>query len=160
MAFSLDKGKNQVKDIQKNIEKKKGESESLERSKEEILRQGMEIQGSNLEEGSKKTAMEGVNLELTNISERGKEIADEMNADFTELETLRENTQTSLESNQEESKKLEQKKEFPSKFGLGKGLESSLDGLADSRKSLEDFFQTVNETRKDLETVQHKLGNL
>ena len=160
MAFNLDKNKNRVQDIKKNIEAKKGEQASLERSKEEVMQEGMEIQGSNLEEKAMQTAMEGVNMELENISDRGKELADEMKGDFSELETLREETQETMEGTDAEKKKLEKKKELLDKLGLGKGLESAINELSDSQQNLDSFAQTVTETQKELETVQGKLSGL
>lgn len=160
MAFSLDKNRNKVNDIKKNIEIKKGEANNLEKSKQETQKMGMDIQSSNLDEKTKKKVMEGITEEYEKISENAKEVADEMRADIADIESLKQETQEAMESSETEKKKIEGKKAILEKIGLGKGLESSINELSDHQKDLDTFSATLSETGKELDSIHQKLTML
>ena len=160
MAFSLDKQKNKVNDIKKNIEIKKSQLQDLEKAKQETHEMGMDIQATNLDEKTKKVAMEGINAEYETISEKGEKTAEEMNADTADIESIKQETQKEMETSELERKKLEGKKAVLEKFGLGKGIEKAIDEISDHQKALEEFGTTITEIEKEIDNIHKKCNML
>lgn len=57
MAYNVEKTKNKIGEIKKNIETKKGELSNLEKNKQELLDAGVSVQGADLDEKVQKTVM-------------------------------------------------------------------------------------------------------
>ena len=98
MAYNVEKTKNKIGEIKKNIETKKGELSNLEKNKQELLDAGVSVQGADLDEKVQKTVMDAINNALEANAEKGQELNSELSENMSDLESLKQNTQNSLES--------------------------------------------------------------
>jgi len=160
MAINLDRNKGKVSDIKQNIDNKKGELAKLEENKEKLLEAGTDIQGSDIDENVQKQILQEINQALEDNAEKGQELSDEMNDDANDLEEMKQETAESMDSNDEERSKLEQKKALLDRFGLGGSLDDALSELDDNKKDLEEFNDTLIETEKEMHEVSQKLSSL
>ena len=110
MAYNVEKTKNKIGEIKKNIETKKGELSNLEKNKQELLDAGVSVQGADLDEKVQKTVMDAINNALEANAEKGQELNSELSENMSDLESLKQNTQNSLESAKSEKAKIEHKK--------------------------------------------------
>lgn len=158
--FNLENTKNVVTDIKANIDTKKKEVEDLERTKEEIMEAGMDIQGADIGEKAVEIAMEGINRELEANSERGKELSQEMQGDVEMLEEKMQETQEAISENDEQKSRLESKQQLLEKIGMGASLEVPISELDDNATNLDSLNQDIIDTRKEMEEVAHRLSSL
>ena len=160
MAYSIDKTKNQINEIKKNIEVKKGELTKLEETKQALIEGGMEIQGSKLDEKTQKIVMDVIDSALDENAEKGEELASDMNTDMSVLEDMKQETQESMESNSQERASLERKKAMMERFGLGRPIEEGISELDDNSQELSDVQQALIDAQKELSDVSTKLSSL
>lgn len=158
--FSIDKTKDKISDVKRNLDTKKGELEQLETKKNSLLDAASDIQASNIDEETQRTVMELINESLEETSEKGAELSNEMSADFESIESMKQEAQESMESNQQERASLEQKKSLLDKMGLGGKLEESISELDSNRQELTDLTSSLAETEKELSAVSSKLDML
>lgn len=158
--FSIDKTKDKISDVKRNLDTKKGELEQLETKKNSLLDAASDIQASNIDEETQRTVMELINESLEETSEKGAELSNEMSADFESIESMKQEAQESMESNQQERASLEQKKALLDKMGLGGKLEESICELDSNRHELTDLTLSLAETEKELSAVSSKLDML
>ena len=78
MAYNVEKTKNKIGEIKKNIETKKGELSNLEKNKQELLDAGVSVQGADLDEKVQKTVMDAINNALEANAEKGQELNSEL----------------------------------------------------------------------------------
>ena len=64
MAYDVEKTKNRIGEIKKNIEIKKGELSNLEKNKQELLNAETSIREADLDKNVQKTVMEAINNAL------------------------------------------------------------------------------------------------
>lgn len=160
MAHSIDKVKDRQNEIKQNLETKKGELSELGEQKQSALEIGKEVQDSNMDDDAKRNVMDLINQELENISEKGKELSTEMGDDFSSLEDAKEEVSEMSEGTEQERRKLEQKKSFFEKFGLGKNIDSAISEMDDSQTRLDELRNSLLEDEKALTEVSHKLSSL
>lgn len=160
MAINLDRNKGRVSDIKQNIENKKGELTKLEENKEKLIEAGTDIQASDIDENVQKQILQELNLALENNAEKGQDLSNEMNGDANDLEKMKQETLDSMGSNDEERKKIEQKKALLDRVGLGSSLDDALSELDDNKKDLEEFNESLIETEKEMHEVSRKLSLL
>lgn len=160
MAINLDRNKGRVSDIKQNIENKKGELTKLEENKEKLIEAGTDIQASDIDENVKKQILQELNLALEDNAEKGQDLSNEMNDDANDLEKMKQETLDSMGSNDEERKKIEQKKALLDRVGLGSSLDDALSELDDNKKDLEEFNESLIETEKEMHEVSQKLSLL
>lgn len=139
MAYNVEKTKNKIGEIKKNIETKKGELSNLEKNKQELLDAGVSVQGADLDEKVQKTVMDAINNALEANAEKGQELNSELSENMSDLESLKQNTQNSLESAKSEKAKIEHKKALLDKLGLGQHLERGISDLENNQKELGDI---------------------
>lgn len=160
MAINLDRNKGRVSDIKQNIENKKGELTKLEENKEKLIEAGTDIQASDIDENVQKQILQELNLALEDNAEKGQDLSNEMNDDANDLEKMKQETLDSMGSNDEERKKIEQKKALLDRVGLGSSLDDALSELDDNKKDLEEFNESLIETEKEMHEVSQKLSLL
>lgn len=161
MAYSIDNTKSKISEIKKNIETKKGELDDLEKDKQELLDAGLDIQNNeDLDDKTKRVVRESISQSLETLSEKGEELSSDMTEDYQALNKESQEVHKSMESNMSEQKKLENKKNILEKFGLGKGVENSINELQENQRDLEDTIQDINETTQELDKVSGKLQSL
>ena len=157
---NLERNKGKVIDIKGNTDTKKNELEKLETNKQEIHDAITDIQGADIDENSQKIIMQDLNRRLEENAEKGKELADEMNADAKILGELKEEAQTSMDSNTSEREKLEKKQAIVEKIGLGGIFEGALTELDNNMTDLQEYQESLMETEKELDETAKKLSML
>ena len=160
MAYNVEKTKNKISEIKKNIETKKGELSNLEKNKKELLNAEMSIQGADLDVKVQKTVMDAINQALEANAEKGKELSSELNENTTDLEDMKQDTQSSLESSKSEEAKLAQKKALLDKFGLGQHLERGISDLKSNQGELGDINKELIDAQREISDVSKKLNLL
>ena len=74
-GFSIEKSKQKITELQKEVGEKKEEFQNLETSKQELLSAITELSGANISEETKQKSVEDLNAELRNVSEQGQELS-------------------------------------------------------------------------------------
>ena len=160
MAYNIEKTKNKISEIKKNIETKKGELANLEKNKQELLDAEMSVQGADLDANVQKKVMDAINNALEANAEKGQEVSSELNENMSDLENMKQSTQDSLESSKSEKTKLEQKKALLDKFGLGQPLEKGISDLENNQKELSDINQELIDAQREISETSTKLNLL
>ena len=160
MAYNVEKTKNKISEIKKNIETKKGELANLEKNKQELLDAEMSVQGADLDANVQKKVMDAINNALEANAEKGQEVSSELNENMSDLENMKQSTQDSLESSKSEKTKLEQKKALLDKFGLGQPLEKGISDLENNQKELSDINQELIDAQREISETSTKLNLL
>lgn len=160
MAYNVEKTKNKISEIKKNIETKKGELSNLEKNKQELLDAEMSVQGADLDANVQKKVMDAINNALEANAEKGQEVSSELNENMSDLENMKQSTQDSLESSKSEKTKLEQKKALLDKFGLGQPLEKGISDLENNQKELSDINQELIDAQREISETSTKLNLL
>ena len=120
----------------------------------------MSIQGADLDVKVQKTVMDAINQALEANAEKGKELSSELNENTTDLEDMKQDTQSSLESSKSEEAKLAQKKALLDKFGLGQHLERGISDLKSNRGELGDINKELIDAQREISDVSKKLNLL
>ena len=68
-GFSIEKSKQKITDLQKEVGEKKEKLQNLETSKQELLSTITELSGANISEETKEKRIEALNAELSKVSE-------------------------------------------------------------------------------------------
>ena len=160
MAYNVEKTKNKIGEIKKNIETKKGELSNLEKNKQELLDAGVSVQGADLDEKVQKTVMDAINNALEANAEKGQELNSELSEHMSDLESLKQNTQNSLESAKSEKAKIEHKKALLDKLGLGQHLERGISDLENNQKELGDINKELIDAQREISATSTKLDLL
>ena len=160
MAYNVEKTKNKIGEIKKNIETKKGELSNLEKNKQELLDAGVSVQGADLDEKVQKTVMDAINNALEANAEKGQELNSELSENMSDLESLKQNTQNSLESAKSEKAKIEHKKALLDKLGLGQHLERGMSDLENNQKELGDINKELIDAQREISATSTKLDLL
>ncbi len=160
MAYNVEKTKNKIGEIKKNIETKKGELSNLEKNKQELLDAGVSVQGADLDEKVQKTVMDAINNALEANAEKGQELNSELSENMSDLESLKQNTQNSLESAKSEKAKIEHKKALLDKLGLGQHLERGISDLENNQKELGDINKELIDAQREISATSTKLDLL
>lgn len=160
MAYNVEKTKKKISEIKKNIETKKGELSNLEKNKKELLNAEMSVQGADLDVRVQKTVMDAINKALEANAEKGQELSSELNENTTDLENMKQDTQSSLESSKSEEAKLEQKKALLDKFGLGQHIERGISDLKSNQSELGDINKELIDAQREISDVSKKLNLL
>lgn len=158
--FSIDNSKRKVSDINKNIESKQSELKQLEKNKKELLDAATDIQGANVDKKTKRLVMEKINSGLEDNSEKGKELSEEMKDDFKNIESIRQDATDSAQSNLEQRKGLEKKKELLDKVGLGKHIDSAINELDENKTQIDELQKSLQEAEKKATSISSKLSSL
>lgn len=160
MSYNVEKTKNKIGEIKKNIEAKNSELSNLEKNKQELLDAGMSVQGADLDEKVQKTVMDAINNALEANAEKGQELSSELNENMSDLEDMKQNTQNSLESSKSEEARLEQKKALLDKLGLGQHLERGISDLKNNQRELGDINKELIEAQREISDASKKLNLL
>ena len=160
MAYNVEKTKNKIGEIKKNIETKKGELSNLEKNKQELLDAGVSVQGADLDEKVQKTVMDAINNALEANAEKGQYLNSELSENMSDLESLKQNTQNSLESAKSEKAKIEHKKALLDKLGLGQHLERGISDLENNQKELGDINKELIDAQREISATSTKLDLL
>ena len=160
MSYNVEKTKNKIGEIKKNIEAKNSELSNLEKNKQELLDAGMSIQGADLDEKVQKTVMDAINNALEANAEKGQELSSELDKNMSNLEDMKQNTQNSLESSKSEEARLEQKKALLDKLGLGQHLERGISDLKNNQRKLDDINKELIEAQREISNATKKLNLL
>ena len=150
----------QSEDIKQNIENKRGEASQLEEQKQKLLDAGMEVQDSDLDEDVQQALMDLINQALEDNSEKAEEISSEMNADVSDIEEMKQETQDSMASNRAQRASIEQKKSLLDRFGIGSSLDAALSELDDNQTNLEGFMDSLIETGKELDDLASRFSSI
>lgn len=159
-GFRIEQVKNKETEIKSNIENKKKEYDDLSATKEKLMDAGFEVQSSDIDDNVKNTIMEMINAGLNENSEKGDKLSCEMNSDLEALQDLKDDTRQSLDSNLSETEKLQKKKEWLDKIGIGGVLDNSISELQENQKELENLTESMLETERELMDVAHRLNSL
>ena len=160
MSYNVEKTKNKIGEIKKNIEAKNSELSNLEKNKQELLDAGMSVQGADLDEKVQKTVMDAINNALEANAEKGQELSSELDKNMSNLEDMKQNTQNSLESSKSEEARLEQKKALLDKLGLGQHLERGISDLKNNQRKLDDINKELIEAQREISNASKKLNLL
>lgn len=160
MAYSIEKSKGRISEIKKKLETKKGELAELEQNKRELMEAGTELGGSNLDERTQGVMMDSIDQSLDANAQRGQELSGEMNADLQDLEAMRQETQESMESNEQETAKAERLKGLLDKFGIGGAMDKGLSALSENRQELADVEQELANAQQEIFDLSTKAGML
>ena len=160
MAYNVEKTKNKIGEIKKKIETNKGELSNLEKNKQELLDAGVSVQGADLDEKVQKTVMDAINNALEANAEKGQELNSELSENMSDLESLKQNTQNSLESAKSEKAKIEHKKALLDKLGLGQHLERGISDLENNQKELGDINKELIDAQREISATSTKLDLL
>ena len=135
-----------------NVEKTK--------NKQELLDAGVSVQGADLDEKVQKTVMDAINNALEANAEKGQELNSELSENMSDLESLKQNTQNSLESAKSEKAKIEHKKALLDKLGLGQHLERGISDLENNQKELGDINKELIDAQREISATSTKLDLL
>lgn len=160
MAYNIEKTKGKISEIKKKLEAKKGELANLEQNKRELIEAGAEVGGSNLDERTQSVMMDSIDQSLDANAQRGQELSGEMNTDLQELETMRQEGQESIESNERETAKAERLKGLLDKFGIGGAMDKGLSALNENRQELADVDQELAKAQQEIFDLSTKAGML
>ncbi|MBP3885998.1 MAG: hypothetical protein J6D54_13815 [Olsenella sp.] len=158
MAYSIKETRGKISDIKGRLEDKRAETEKLEENRQALLDAGTDVQGSDIDEDAQQTIMDLINQALEDNSDKAQEVSDEIGQDLSELEGMQQDTQQSLESNQQERGKVEQKKSLLDRVGLGGSLDGALGEFDDNRADLEDVRQELTDTSQEADELVRRLG--
>lgn len=160
MAYSIDRSRGKVSDIQRNIENKRSEANALEENKQELLDSRIEIEDSDLDENVQRRLVQEIANALQENREKAQEISDEMNADVADIEEMKQEAQVSMESNVSVRASLERKKQLLDRFNAGSSLDAGLVDLEDNRMDLEGFMDSLIDTGKELDDLARRLSTI
>ena len=132
----------------------------LEKNKQELLDAGVSVQGADLDEKVQKTVMDAINNALEANAEKGQELNSELSENMSDLESLKQNTQNSLESAKSEKAKIEHKKALLDKLGLGQHLERGISDLENNQKELGDINKELIDAQREISATSTKLDLL
>lgn len=79
---------------------------------------------------------------------------------MSDLESLKQNTQNSLESAKSEKAKIEHKKALLDKLGLGQHLERGISDLENNQKELGDINKELIDAQREISATSTKLDLL
>ena len=159
-GFSIEKSKQKITDLKKEVGEKKGKLENLETSKKELLSTITELLGANISEEAKEKSREVLTSELGKVSDQGQELSDEIGEKTKEYETEVQEVQEVRESNAEKQKDLENKKAILSPLNMGKLMDSSIRELQNEEKQLEELNQMAIDARKEAEDLSKRASLL
>ena len=129
-------------------------------TKQELLDAGVSVQGADLDEKVQKTVMDAINNALEANAEKGQELNSELSENMSDLESLKQNTQNSLESAKSEKAKIEHKKALLDKLGLGQHLERGISDLENNQKELGDINKELIDAQREISATSTKLDLL
>lgn len=159
-GFSIEKSKQKITDLKKEVGEKQGKLENLETSKKELLSAITELLGANISEETKEKSREALTSELGKVSDQGQALSDEIGEKTKEYETEVQEIQEVSESNEEKQKSLENKKSILSRLNMGELMDSSIRELQNEEKQLEELNQTVIDARKEAEDLAKRASLL
>lgn len=159
-SYDMSKNKESIKEIKSKLESKKGELSKLEEQKQELLGAITELSGLNLDEKSKKVINDSLKQALEKNKEKGSEISDQMGEDIKSLETIKQDTQESMDSATHEKSSIEKKKKLLDRFGIGGALDSATGEINQNIKELGEINEDSIETMRELEKLSQKAGGL
>ncbi len=152
-GFSIEKSKQKITELQKEVGEKKEEFQNLETSKQELLSAITELSGANISEETKQKSVEALNAELRNVSEQGQELSDEVGEKTKEYEAEMQEVQEVSESNAEKQESLRDKKSILTHFNMGELMDSSMRELENEEKQLGELKETIIEAREESENL-------
>ena len=152
-GFSIEKSKQKITELQKEVGEKKEEFQNLETSKQELLSAITELSGANISEETKQKSVEDLNAELRNVSEQGQELSDEVGEKTKEYEAEMQEVQEVSESNAEKQESLRDKKSILTHFNMGELMDSSMRELENEEKQLGELKETIIEAREESENL-------
>lgn len=152
-GFSIEKSKQKITELQKEVGEKKEEFQNLETSKQELLSTITELSGANISEETKQKSVEDLNAELRNVSEQGQELSDEVGEKTKEYEAEMQEVQEVSESNAEKQESLRDKKSILTHFNMGELMDSSMRELENEEKQLGELKETIIEAREESENL-------
>lgn len=158
--FNFEKAHSRTGELRQSVENKKGIVEKLETTKKQINDARTEIEGSDISEESKEVIIEAFNEKREEISEQADQLSDELGSDLKELEDVIQEVKESQDSNQDEQKRLEQKKSLLEKLGMGAVMQESIDILKRDDSQLEDLIHAVIDARKEAEEAASRASRL
>lgn len=159
-GFSIEKSKQKITDLKKEVGVKKEKLEDLESSKQEALSVMTELSGANISEEAKEKSSEALEAELKKISEQGQELSDQIGENTKEYETEIQEIQAVSDSNAEELKKVEDKKSLLSKINMGELMDSTIQELQNEETRLNELNQTAIDARKESEDLSKRASLL
>lgn len=159
-SYDMKKHQEDVKEIKKNLEAKKAESEGLEQNKQQLMEAMTEVLGAKLDDNVVEAIHEAVNNALEANSEKGQEISDDMNRDIATLENIKQETQESINDAQKEKDTISKKQSLLEKFGIGSSLDSAVKELDANVEELEALNEDVTETMNEAMEIASKLSGL
>lgn len=159
-GFSIEKSKQKITDLQKEVGEKKEKLQNLETSKQELLSTITELSGANISEETKEKSTAALNLELSKVSDQGQKLSDEVGEKIKEYETEMQEVQEVSESNAEKQESLREKKTILTHFNMGELMDSSMRELENEEKQLGELKQTIIEAREESEDLAKRASLL
>ena len=159
-GFSIEKSKQKITDLQKEVWEKKEKLQNLETSKQELLSTITELSGANISEETKEKSIEALNAELSKVSEQGQELSDEVGEKTKEYEAEMQEVQEVSESNAEKQEGLRDKKAILTHFNMGELMDSSMRELENEEKQLGELKETIIEAREESENLAKRASLL
>lgn len=157
---SIDRVKDKQRDVQQNIETKKGELSQLEERKQSLLDAGMDVQSSDMDESAKRLVMEQLNAALEENSEKGKEFSAEMQNDLNSLTEMKDEVAEMREGTEQERQKLEGRRSILDIFGGGQKIDSALQEMDTSITNLDELNSSLLEDERELNETSQRLAGL
>lgn len=158
--FSIERSKNKLTDVKSNLDIKKKELKNLEENKIKLLEIGSELQDSDIDTDAQRKLMEYINNSLDYNAQKGEELSEEMQSDFSSIENMKQEVDSSMENNKKEEDKLYHTKTLLDKIGLGKNIDYALSELKDNKKDLDELNSNLIDTEKELSNISQKLSML
>lgn len=160
MAYDTTKNKEKIQEIKSSLESKKGEVSQLEKQKQELLGAITELSGLNLDDKTKQVVNDSLKQALERNKEKGEEVSEQVGKSLKTLESIKQDTQESMESATQEKSSIDQKRKLLDKFGIGGTLDNATSELNRNIKELEEINDDSMKTMSELEKISHKAGHL
>ncbi len=159
-AYDTKKNKEQIQEIKSTLESKRGELSQLEQQKQELLGAITELSGHTLDDKTKQVVNDSLKQALEKNKEKGTELHNRIGESLKTLETIKQDTQESMDSAAQEKSSIEQKKKMLDRFGIGGVLESATGELNQNIKELEEINDDSIKIMSELEKISQKAGHL
>lgn len=155
-SFNLEKTGQKINETKRSIGMEKVQVENLTETKEQTLTAISELQGADISEEAKESAIGALNAKLEQVSEQGDKVSDELGEHLSELEDTKQEIQETIDSNQDQQKKLEQKKALLEKIGMGETMDKTLDILDNESNQLDNLLADTIEAMKEANEASMK----
>lgn len=159
-GYDVKKSRSEIKEIQQNVEEKKGELSKLEEQKQALLEAITDVEGANVDEQTKQIVHESISTALEANKEKGNEMSTEMGDDIKHLEDIRQEINEYTEGARNQKESLKGKQKMLERFGIGGALEKGISNLDSNISELNTANQEAINVMQELSKVSQQLGGL